>query len=725
MSNAVQLTAEQTVTSLHFRERGGPAVCAAVAGTGKTETITVTVKNVIADGTAPQQIAVATFSKPGCSNMQARAAKRAVPHGVSWRTLHSMGFGIMGEISHMGREHDGRRDLVLCDPRMSAKSDGAKAWWVRKLLREYLDQRAEGQDETTKKNIAKMKGTIFSEISYASAYLIWPEAWTAADGTEFPAYVDWATTRDREPADPFTADIVQGFYELWEAVKVAPESHGFAAPSGRGLARPLHPSTPSVKRSKRKLVRWVTYDDMLAWPARYILEGGKWMEAFRGVFDYLIVDEAQDNNLAQNVLAEFIVKHTSKGPNLMLVGDDQQSIYAFRGSQPSLLGEFIRKWGARVMHITKNFRCAQIILDAANDTLSHVEDRLSPDGLARGRTDVASEQGVLTANEYEDTVAEAVSVVDGIVEAIENGICPDDIAVLYRINSQSGPIELECIKRGVLYRVQGGQFFNRPEVKTVIAFLTLTQNADDEAAWKRVSSSIVRGLGPSFISTYSTLTAARKVANKRSLRRGWRKALAELLPIVDQVAEVLGAQDVGAAIDWLSEDGGVRAFYRDDAASEEDETEVDTALRALADCASNIGSVDKLIEFASDQSTGKRSDERTSLPRVTLSSIHKSKGQEWCYVAAIGWTTGVFPFFKAPRDEERRLAYVCKTRARDFLHVSWSRLNDRGEYAGPSDAVAEANLTDHAARSGEPVWPGQPAEMPSEDIDMDWGTAIG
>jgi superfamily I DNA/RNA helicase len=728
MSAAVQLTAEQTTASLHFAEVGGPAVLASVAGTGKTETITAVVKNLISrQHVTPTSIGVATFSRPGCENMAARAVKRAIPNGVSWRTLHSMGYGIMGEISHMGRESDTRRDLVLCDPQMSAKKDTAKAWWLRKMRREYLAERMEGQDDDTRKRIGSLKGTIFSEISYASAYLIWPESWTAADGTVFPAYVDWATSREREPVDGFTADIVQGFYELWEAVKLAPESHDFEAPKARGTARPLHPLTKSVKRPARKLVRWVSYDDMLAWPARYILEGRSFMSAFKGTFSHVIVDEAQDNNLAQNVLAEFIVDHTDKGPNLMLVGDDQQSIYAFRGSQPTLLGEFIAKWDARVMYITKNFRCAQIILDAANDTLSHVTERLSPDGLARGRTDEASESGVLTASEYEDVTDEATAVLDGIIEAIEHGVSPDEIAVLYRLNSQSGAIELECIKRGILYRVQGGQFFNRPEIKTIVAFLTLTQDEGDEAAWKRVSASIVRGLGASFISSYPTLREARKVARKRSLRRGWRNALTALLPIIDGAAAVLEKDGLGSAIDHLA-DGGVRAHYRDDAADEDDETEVDTALSALAECASNIGSVDKLIQFANDQGTGVKSDGRVQLPRVTLSSIHKSKGQEWQYVSAIGWTAGLFPFFKAPADEERRLAYVCKTRARDFLHVSWTATNQHGEYAGPSSAVAEANLEAHAARSGAPVWPGVPSEPEVEDVDMSdmgWGQKMG
>jgi superfamily I DNA/RNA helicase len=715
----VQLTAEQTTLSEHPIAHGGPAVNVAVAGSGKTESVVATVKNMIAGGVSARDIAVATFSRAGCEAMSDRAARRAVPNGVSWRTLHSMGYAILGEISHMGRERPDRRDLVVCDPGMRSGGDTAKAWWVRKLLRDYLETRQVGQDAETCERIAKLSGTVLGEISGASAYLIWPDAWTAQDGTVFPGYIDWATAREREPVDDFTADIVEGFYSLWEAVKTEPESHGFDAPKGRGLARPLHPATSSPRRAPRRLVKWISYDDMLAWPARWILEGRGWMECFRGAFAWLVVDEAQDNNLAQNVLAEHIAKHTDAGPNLILVGDDMQSIFGFRGAQPTLLRGFLERWDARLLTFTNNFRCAQSILDAGNNILGHATDRLYDGDLLLGRTDDAAKIGTVTAEGYEDGTTEAAAVVDGIIEAIEHGVSPDEIAVLYRLNAQSGAVELECIKRGILYRVEGSRFFRRAEVRAVLSVLALALDASDEGAWNSARC-LVRGLGAGFAKNYPTLTSARKVAKKRSLYKGWREGLDALLPILDGAKAVLDSDGLSAAIDFIAEDGGVRAKYRDDSASEEDETEVDTALRGLAECAENLD-VEALLAYASDQDTG--TGARDSKPRITLSTIHKSKGLEWSYVAAIGWTAGVFPFFRAPLAEERRLGYVCVTRAKQYLHISWTRLDTRGEVAGPSSLVAETKAVVVADNSAAPVWPGVVAEPEGEAID--WGQSMG
>lgn len=718
---AVTLTAEQKRLSAHPVKHGGPAVNVAVAGSGKTESVVATVKNVIDSGVSPRDILVATFSKAGCSAMNDRAIRRAVPYGVSWRTLHSCGFGILGEVSNMGRERPGRRDMVVCDPGMRSTKGSCKAYYVRRLLREYLDSRSEGQDENTRKAIQKMAGTVLSEISRASAHLIWPEPWTAADGEVFPGYVEWATEREREPVDDLTADITNGFWELWEAVKLEPEAHGFDEPKDRGLARPLHPSTDSVKRAPRRRVRWVSYDDMLAWPARWIREGKRYMEAFRASFQWVIVDEAQDNNLAQNILAEWIATHTDKGPNLIFVGDDQQSIYAFRGSQPSLLRRFLEKWAARLLTFTNNFRCAQAILNVGNAILEHATDRLYDGGLKLGRTDDAAQGGTVTAQEYDDIRAEAEGVVDGIIEAIENGVSPDEIAVLYRLNSQSGALELECIKRGLLYRIEGSKFFNRAEVKATLAVLALTQDETNEDAWNRARC-LVRGLGAGFAKQYPTLKAARRVAGKRSLLSGWRKGLGALLPILDEAKAIVNdeSKTLGDAVNWLA-DEVILAKYRDEAASEDDETEVDVALRGLAECADGVGDIAKLLDFASDQGTGK-SGRTDGKPRITLSTIHKSKGLEWGYVAAIGWTAGVFPFFRAPEDEERRLGYVCVTRAKQYLHVSWTAVDLRGEPAGPSSLVAESQVCDVACESEAPRWPGVVEEPEVEEVT--WGRAL-
>jgi DNA helicase-2/ATP-dependent DNA helicase PcrA len=721
-TSGIRLTDEQRALVSHA-DQGGPALCVAVAGAGKTTAICATVQRIVDLGVDPQDVLVATFSAHGADDMRARAARLGIHAGVNWRTLHSCGWSIVGEVSSLGKETPDRRDPVVVDPRSGL------GWWVKKLLRNYLRERAAQVSGDEQKDAIKKSGPrVISEVSLASAHLIWPEAWTAADGVVFPEYVTWATTRDREPADAVLADLTDGFFRLWESVKGEPELADYKPPTGddRRGAGALHPRRRPERRALRAKVKWFSFDDQIAWPARWILEGKKFVAQFRGAFRWVIVDEAQDNNLAQTVLA----KHLTQDDNLIFVGDDQQSIYAFRGSKPALLRAFRDERAIKQIEFTANFRCAAAILDVGNGILGHATDRLYQGDLRVGRTDALAPGGTVTATEYHDGAAEAAGVLDGIQAAIAQGVNPDDIAVLYRLNSQSGALELECIKRGVLYEVAGGKFFNRAEIKTVIAFLTVAQDEQDEDAWKRVTSSVVRGLGAGFVRDYPTLAAARGAASKRGLLSGWKKALGAVLPVIDQVKVLLAGGDLRGAIEHIANEGGVRKHYRDDAAGEDDETDVDVALNGLAECAETIGTVDALLRFARS-STGKGDEDGGREPRVNLSTVHKAKGLEWTYVAAIGWTKGVFPFVKAPIEEERRLGYVCATRARQFLHVSWTAVDSYGNEAGPSRLVTEGKVEEVVSRypaTGDAT-PGAlalpPGALRPATGTPDWGRAIG
>jgi len=700
---APALTPEQAAYAAHpsrtiTSERGlvvPPAVALAVAGSGKTTSTCSLVKTAVAEGHRPSDILVATFSKAGACDMAARAARLAVQAGVSWRTLHSCGWAIVGEICCLGGNRPGRRDPVIIDPK------GPNGWWVKGLQKDYLETQAKLAPKEEREDILNSGAQVFGEIGIAAAHLIWPDAWTAADGTVFPAYEEWAISRDREPASPLLARLAAGFYRHWEEVKAAPEKSGLKSakgtfeapkPSERQLAATLHPGTPRpTHKLNRPLVRWFSYDDQIALPARWALEGKSFMARFEGIFSLVVVDEAQDNNLAQFALAEHIARKGDDGrPSLVLVGDDQQSIYGFRGSQPSLMGDYIARWGAKVYYLTANFRSAERILRAANNLLTHAEDRLFDGELVVGRQDELAAGGVLTAAGHCDVADEATATIDDIVSAIEAGTDPDEIAVLYRTNAQSGPIELECIKRGLLYRIVGSRFFDRREVRAVMAFLALCLDEQDEKAWKDVSRAHIRGMGAKFLASFPTLKDGRKGARKASLYAPWKQALREVIALVDSTKDAL-KEGIGAAIINLT-DSGIRACYRDEAASDEDETDVDVALDALLDCAEKLDDAERLVAYAKDMSTGTKGAARAAEPRITLCTIHRAKGLEWDYVAAIGWASGTFPNRRALLAEEIRLGYVALTRGRNVVRVTWAQEDAFGQPTGPGALVGLAAL---------------------------------
>lgn len=687
----VRLTPEQDDLANHFT---GPALGLAVAGAGKTTCQLVRVDRLVrAHGVQPGRILMATFSKRGAADMRRRASVLCVPAGVQYRTLHSVAFE------------------YLRQARTKRRVEVAKDWMMSRICRDTLKALERGGS----RNLPK-PGDVRREIGLAKSALVWPRlaseagfvdgAWTSAAGLAFPDYRTWAVSRDREPLSDTMADIVNTCYIAWELASRAPEAHGWEDKAG---------------------TRLVTFDDMLAIVARDILLARSWTSEFRGCYDFVQVDEVQDNNLAQWVLCEHIVRDN----NILAVGDDQQSIFAFRGAQPALMREFLdRHAGAKVFHLTYNFRCGQTILDAANGVLANATERLYDGDLQRGRGPEAV--GYVTAHAFATVQEEALAVIESIETAIKDeGQNPDEVAVLYRLNAMSGPLEVACIKRGLLYKIAGSSFFARGEIKAAIGYIGLVLNEADEVSFKAAyNCPNGRYLGNEFLRKCPNLTAARNALADGSAGR-WARGIRSIIQAVERVSAILNRPKDGGvtqALEYIFEEMGVAAHFRDEAAGEEDETEVEQACEALIICAGTIGDPGALVNYAREmtkvghEDVGVAEGERTPTPRITLSSCHKAKGLEWDRVYAVGLTENTFPFYKAPLEEERRLGYVTLTRARDHLWVSWTT---EGEgQRGPSCLVEEAKLI-HLVDDSAKVAAEAPATGQAEAVDTEPPCPLG
>jgi superfamily I DNA/RNA helicase len=221
-----------------------------------------------------------------------------------------------------------------------------------------------------------------------------------------------------------------------------------------------------------------------------------------------------------------------------------------------------------------------------------------------------------------------------------------------------------------------------------------------------------RYLGNEFLRAHPTLASAREALANGELGgrgRGWGKGVRDIVRTVDEVKEYLNAARGGVteALTYIFDVVGVMAYFREEGADEEDETDVEQACEALVTCAGTIGDPGALVRYAREmtkvghEDVGPSEGERTATPRITLSSCHKAKGLEWERVYVIGMTDRTFPFLKAPIDEERRLGYVALTRARDHLWVSWTTSGEGG--AGPSCLVKEAGLLPRDEVAVEPA----------------------
>ncbi|MGN6377820.1 MAG: ATP-dependent helicase [Gaiellales bacterium] len=446
----------------------------------------------------------------------------------------------------------------------------------------------------------------------------------------------------------------------------------------------------------------------------------RWQDAFH----YVMVDEYQDTNHAQfrliSILAE---RHT----NIAVVGDEDQSIYAFRGADIRNISEFEHDFpDATVITLDQNYRSTQTILDAANAVISRNTSRKPK----RLWSDLGSGTPVQVV-EAEDEHAEARYVAGEIGQAIDQGASPADIAVFYRMNAQSRVLEDLLTRQSVAYRVIGGpKFYERAEIKDAMAYLQVIDNPADEVALRRIVNQPRRGIGST------------------SLERlgGWGRAMGwSLWEAVEHVEDApLGAAAAGriAAFRAMIQDLQIAANELGVAALLE-RTLADTGYTDMLEAERTIeaqGRLENLSELVGvAQEFESRGEEETGLAEflqeialfsdqdaldaaerasVTLMTLHNAKGLEFPIVFMIGLEEGLFPHQRSleerNEDEERRLCYVGMTRARERLVLTHARgrtIFGARSYNLPSRFLGELPQNDVEWHRQEPAWGG--AGVPS------------
>jgi superfamily I DNA/RNA helicase len=660
------LTDQQRAVIEHDR---GPALVLAGAGCAKTTTLCLRARRLTERGVPPNRILVTTFARLGAADTARRCARLGVSPDVRTATLHSLAYQAILE------SPTERRPVVPHD------------WMVfevvQKALRAVAAERGVLRKGRIEGGSVPAVSTVLAEIALAKANLIWPDPWATppeARSAPFPGYVTWATCRARDPLDADAAAAVARAYAALESAAAAPETAGY---------EPVEPGF-------EKRDRWVTFDDMLAMVARGVLRDEGWLALWRGRFDFVLLDETQDNNLAQWTFCE----HLAAGSNLMAVGDDQQSIFAFRGARPELMREFLERHpAAAVLPLSVNFRSGQRILDAANGLLARASDRLYGGKLICGRgAGAVGEVSLAVARSPEDEARDVADRIQAEIAARD----PNEIAVLYRLNAQKGLLELELVRRGIPYRVSDAAYFRRDEVRAAVGYIACALDPEDVEGWRRCANVPTRYLGHRFLEIAPTLAQARALLARAELGRF--RAAATAIRAVDEVRHRLATGGLAAALRYVLEEvpgdskaePGLRRFFRERGAGTETTTDTDRACETLLECAGRValetlGPLEAgaaLVRHARQMaySREERDGERDETPRVTLSTIHKAKGLEWEAVYAVGWNRDLFPLRGASLPEERRLAYVCVTRAKDKLHISFAR----GEMSEFAEDVDEA-----------------------------------
>src|SRR2546422_158118 len=474
------------------------------------------------------------------------------------------------------------------------------------------------------------------------------------------------------------------------------------------------------------------FDDLLLFPLTLFAERPERLVYWQRRFDHVLVDEFQDTNAAQyRLVKQLATQHR----NLYVVGDDDQAIYGWRGADVRHMLAFQQAFpGTTLIKLEENYRSTQVILDAANGVIAGNVQRL-------GKTLFTAKQGgepvtLLTAADERD---EAEWLAEELARrAAETDVPHEGMAILYRTNAQSRALEETFRRRGIPYRLVGAvSFYERREVKDLLAYLRLLANPADDEAFLRIVNVPRRGIGEASLAQLIR-TAARwgkpllaVVATAErvpDLRPNVREAFAGVARLVAELRARFGETDPATVLEAVIDVVGYEQYLAEEGA--EGIERLDNVRELVA------GAAEWAEEAATDgdeAGEGGRGEGTTLLQRyltqvalvtpaddrgsgvpngVTLMTVHMAKGLEWPVVALAGLEDGLFPLGRTAGEpggleEERRLCYVGLTRAREKLYLSWARTryrNGRLELAEPARVLQARPATVVEARRTTPRW---------------------
>src|SRR5574343_298675 len=467
-------------------------------------------------------------------------------------------------------------------------------------------------------------------------------------------------------------------------------------------------------------------------------------------FRHILVDEFQDTNVLQYAWLKLLA---GGGANVFAVGDDDQSIYRFRGAEVGNMRDFERDYaGQNIIRLEQNYRSQGNILAAANAIIKNNRERLGKNLW----TDAGEGEPIRAFEAYSD-LDEARFVVEEIRELVRDGKSPTQIAVLYRSNAQSRVIENELFTKGVPYKVYGGlRFFERQEIKHALAYLRLLGNPDDDTAFLRVVNFPTRGIGARSLENLqatahqmnsSLYNAAASLTGKAGQTVG---AFIRLIESLRQETEGLPLPEM---VEHVIEKSGLAQHYRTEKEGQDRLENLDELINAAAtfvDDEGAIGEAGALVSFLTHASLEAGEHQAgEGQEAVQLMTVHAAKGLEFDAVFITGLEQGLFPHENAVLEgkdglqEERRLMYVAVTRARQRLylcHAQSRMLHGQTRYCLPSsflDELPEALLqrlnavpawaTGMGASSGggNGSWRnGSWSQAPAVERHMDMGTRV-
>lgn len=669
-----------------FRHTNGAALVLAGAGSGKTTVLLRRIARLIVEGAPPDRLLVTTFTKRAAQEMGDRLlallGEEAIK-GLWLGTFHAHCLRILKREWGALYGKEGKFEL-------------ADEGWQKRVCRAILGKPDDYSKLPSPPYAQNMRMDPKMALLAVSAAKNQGQTCERGETALSRLYPDW---------EPPAVESVARFWRCYEMAKAKEND--------------LLSKNPA---------RRLDFDDLLLEAFLLLRDTPEMRARYQTQFDYLLVDETQDTSAVQWELARLLAERHG---NLFIVGDVGQSVYGFRGCDPRLtVMNFAKAFPqGDIIRLPANYRSQATIVTVANELIAHadLDDRyrlLMETIRAPGRDPGLSQ--------HVDAEAEAAWVVERLREMLNDGRTQfKDFAVLYRTNAYSRAFEDALIAGGIPYQITGGTgFYNRREVKDLLAFLQLSVDphspAGDEAA-KRVLNigskrfgKPTRFLGRAFITQVEALQAKHGCSFYDALKRGAFKT-AQDVAVLDfrrMVQEINAAGDTATARLVAARQLGYDDYVLAEEGDQQDDGEGSSRLENLDEliaASARFYAPEAMLTFVAGQ-IRKAQQSARSLDAVNVMTIHRSKGLEWPCVFVVGFAMNLLPHIRCLRyvdgellpdslEEERRLAYVAITRAREQFFLSWPQFHN-GKTLGPSPFLGEmptlAPLVEEALHAAVP-----------------------
>jgi DNA helicase-2/ATP-dependent DNA helicase PcrA len=626
----------------------GPELIIAGAGSGKTRVLTTRIALLMEQGIPPERILALTFTKKAADEMKKRIVEMEGDEAkiIRMGTFHSVFISFLRPFAQYLNfpnnftildEDDALSCLKRCIQLVLNENRPPIEQWTDKMKKQY----------ETENNFYKHKN-IMSIISAAKNNLVTPEEYVK-DETSI--------SRDRKNGRPLTAKIFKTYRDTCFTMKM------------------------------------MDFDDILLYTDLLMHNYPDIQKEIAAYFDYILVDEYQDTNMAQYSI---LSRLTYKNKNICVVGDDSQSIYAFRGARIENILNFHNDFkNAKIFRLEENYRSTRKIVEAANRLIEHNYNRIPKTCFSS-----ADEGQEIDINELKTDKDEARFIAETIENTRRFEKTPyKDFAVLYRTNSQSRAIEDALVRKNIPYIIYSGtSFFDRMEVKDQMAYFKLAVNPDDNESFRRVANKPIRGIGDSAISRLAGYAHAQRISLWQAVNRPelaylgiGNKALEGLCQFRDIIRTCNELNATKSAYETAYEISNITGFYNEYKADNDPESQKRADnVRELIDSVKafeeDVDAQNKELknEKRSKDLTGylqstlllsnADTDTKDNDDKVSLMTVHCSKGLEFECVFIAGMEEGLFPLqierTTDELEEERRLFYVAVTRAKKILHIT-------------------------------------------------------